>query len=601
MKKLSYLFLLAAVNIVFTACEEKKEYFEMGTLDGIDMVIRSISIEDGVTTRPIDVISVDYNNLVGLNENKPATVNGASVQAYVNPENGMQLIIPVNSTWNEDYTVVVPDGMVYRRDDSTVTNKGFTVTFNTNLGMNPSKVDQSLTNSNATQEAKELYKYLLDNYGKVMLSGAMGGVNWETGYTDYIASNNGGAGYPKIVGFDYIHLPYSPSNWIDYSDITPVLNIWTAGSVPTITWHWMTPGNTTGYLYPANDGDVAKEMPGDWSGNLQIPADYFRFAQEGDVVTVNISDVADNTQGSFKNGSTWAGLIDEEGNNYDYFEVNKYDEEGNLLAYANSFSLTLTPMLLDAVKQNGLIISGHDYVLQNVEFSGDICRADNLNYNGDFSPLKAVTPGTPQNAIINEDIEKLAGYMSLLQDANIPVLFRPLHEAAGDYAYGAWFWWGNDGTEGTKALWNYLRDKLEKEYGLNNLIWVWTVQTSSAGNMADLSLMRSAYPGSDVVDMVGTDLYPDNAMSNQTDQFNMVNAVADGRKMVALSEVGNLVDPELAANENALWSYFMNWYDYSSEGVFGFGTWNTTPVTLGGTTYSNPWEAVANSSYVINR
>ena len=477
MKKTSYLLFIAAAGFVLSACEEKKEYFELGTLDGIGMVVRSVSIEDGITTRPIDVVTVDYNNLIGLNENKPATVNGNAVNAYVNPANHMQLVIPVNSDWNNTYNIVVPDGFVYRSDDPSVTNEGLSVSFNTNLGLNPSTVEKNLTNPNATSEVKALYQELLDNYGKVMYSGAMGGVGWETGYSDYIAANDGGAGYPKIVGFDYLHLAYSPANWIDYGDITPVKSVWDAGSIPAITWHWNVP------------------------------------------------------------------------------EIN---EDGN-------------------------VVDG------------------TLSFNGSFSPLKALTQGTPQHEIVEADIAKLAGYMKLLQDANIPVLFRPFHEAAGDYTYGAWFWWGNDGVDATKKLWNYLRDKLENEYGLNNIIWVWTMQTSNAGQPADVSLIRSAYPGDDAVDMVGTDLYPDNALTDQSEQFYLVNSAAGGKKMVALCEVGNLIDPNAAVYNNALWSYFMNWYDYASEGVFGFNEWNTQAVSLDGKDYPNPWAAVANNPFVVNR
>lgn len=599
MKKLSYLLLLAGVGSMLTSCEEKKDYFDMDTLDGIGMVIRSISVEEGSNIKPIDAIYVDYNNLVGINNNSSATVNGTAVQVYVNPENGMQLVIPVNCEWNTDYSVSVPEGLVYRSDDVNVSGKAFSVTFSTNFGLNRAKVDRNLTNSNATPEAKALYAELLENYGKVMYSGAMGGVAWETGYTDYIASVNDGAGYPKIVGFDYLHLASSPSNWINYGDISPVKEIWDAGSVPTITWHWNVPEVNTGSLYPFKDTDGSIEMPGDWSGNLQIPASYFSYAKEGNVVTVNISDVTESAQGSFKNGSTWGGLVDGD-INYDYFNLVTTDEEGNI-ELPNSFSLVLTSNILNDVKTNGLIISGHDYTLVSVDFDGLMVNSDLLSYNNTFSPLQVLTPGTIQNEIAEADIQKLAGYMKLLQDAKIPVLFRPFHEAAGDYTWGPWFWWGKDGVDATKKLWNYLRTKLEDEYGLNNLIWVWTVQTSSAGEFASVQTIRNAYPGNDVVDIVGTDLYPYMAMTDQSEQFSIVNSMVEGRKIVTLSEIGNLIDPAVAAENNCLWSYFMNWYDFSSPDVFGFGEWNTQSVFYDGKDYSNPWAAVANSPFVINR
>ena len=478
MKNLSYLFLIASVAFGLAGCADKDDDNGVKTPDKVELSVRSISVEEGATVLSLDEVTVDFNNLIAVDGSKAATLNGQPIQAAVNPGNGMQLVLPVVTEVNKNYTLVIPDGLVHLRDNASVTYGGMTLTFNTNYGVDKSNIDTSLTNKNATAEASNLYKQMLADYGEVMYSGAMGGVAWELDYSNFVNENNGGAGYPKVVGFDYIHLAYSPANWINYGDITPVKTIWDAGSIPTITWHWNVPDDP--------------------------------------------SDPNNNT-----------------------FNATK------------------------------------------------------------FSPLKALTPGTPENIVINADIEKLAGYMKLLQDARIPVLFRPFHEAAGDYGWGPWFWWGKDGVDATKQLWKYLRDKLEGEYGINNLIWVWTVQTSEYGKMASLETIRNAYPGNDLVDMVGTDLYPDNALTDQTDQFNMVNKVADCRKIVCLSEVGNLIDPEAAAAKQALWSYFMNWYDTTNADnaplTFGFKMWNSKPVKFGETTYPNAWAAVANNRFVKNR
>ncbi|MCH5234413.1 MAG: hypothetical protein J1E16_03905 [Muribaculaceae bacterium] len=474
-----YLLLLAGVGALLTSCDKKDDEPDHGTITGNDMIIRSISVEDGANIAPIDEMTVSYNNLVAINNNLSASVNGSLVQVYVSPEDGMKLVIPLNCEWNKEYKVTVPDGLVYCKDNANLAAKGFSISFTTQSVKEEPKLDQNLTNPNATQEAKALYEELLSNYGKVMYSGAMGGVAWETTYTDYINQVNDGAGYPKVVGFDFIHIAYSPANWIDYGDITPVENVWKEGSIPTITWHWNVPN------------------------------------------VVN----------------------------------------------------------------------------------GEVVDSKLLSYNNTFSPLEALTPGTVQNEIAEADIKKVAGYLKLLQDANIPVLFRPFHEAAGDYTWGPWFWWGKDGTDATIQLWNHLRDEFENTYGLNNLIWVWTMQTSSQGRFADIDVIRKAYPGDEKVDIVGVDLYPDKPLTDQSSQFQLVNAVVEGKKIITLSEVGNLIDPESAFTNNALWSYFMNWYDFSDrdKGVFGFGDWNAQQVKYAGKEYSNVWAAVANSPYVMNR
>ena len=84
----------------------------------------------------------------------------------------------------------------------------------------------------------------------------------------------------------------------------------------------------------------------------------------------------------------------------------------------------------------------------------------------------------------------MAGYLKLLHDANIPVIWRPLHEAAG-----GWFWWGKN-ADSFKKLWIQMFDYF-KAQGLNNLIWVWTSETGDA----------DWYPGDAYVDIIGRDLY----------------------------------------------------------------------------------------------
>ncbi|MCD8385663.1 MAG: glycoside hydrolase family 26 protein [Bacteroidales bacterium] len=218
----------------------------------------------------------------------------------------------------------------------------------------------------------------------------------------------------------------------------------------------------------------------------------------------------------------------------------------------------------------------------------------NLVYStdcGDFSPSNVLVSGTWENEVAEADIAKLASYLQLLQDAGIAILWRPMHEAAGDYTWGPWFWWGKDGVDVTKQLWIYLHDKLVNDYGLNNLIWVWTMQTTDAGNLATVAQLQSAYPGDDYVDIVGIDLYPSEALTDQSASYQLAHEAVDGKKMVALSECGNLIDPAQAYANSALWSYFMQWYDLDDNGTFGFYN------------YSGPdqWQTVVSSPYVINR
>lgn len=222
--------------------------------------------------------------------------------------------------------------------------------------------------------------------------------------------------------------------------------------------------------------------------------------------------------------------------------------------------------------------------------------------NKAFRPTDALKEGTWQRECIDGQIAKLAGYMKLLADADIPVLFRPLHEAAGDYTWGCWFWWGLDGAGPCKQLWNYLYDKLTNTYNLNNLVWVWTVQTSDAGKLAAVEKMEEWYPGDECVDIVGSDLYVEKN-TTQSAVFKRVNDSVKGKKMVALCEIGNLFNIDACYEEGAPWMYFLTWNDSD----------NGTPKLWSGTTNSDgsisynwnntvaDWKSVLSNTYVLNR
>ena len=210
-----------------------------------------------------------------------------------------------------------------------------------------------------------------------------------------------------------------------------------------------------------------------------------------------------------------------------------------------------------------------------------------------FGVENALKEGTWQHTVIDAQIEKLAGYMKLLADADIPVLFRPLHEAAGDYTWGAWFWWGYDGAAACVKLWKYLHDKLTNTYGLNNLVWIWTVQTSDAGKLAAVEKLEEWYPGDDYVDMVGCDLYVAKN-TTQSATFKRVNDSVKGNKMVALCEIGNLFDIDACYEEAAPWLYFLTWNNFE----------NGVPVLYSGETWNNTatdWKSALSNSHVLNR
>ena len=156
---------------------------------------------------------------------------------------------------------------------------------------------------------------------------------------------------------------------------------------------------------------------------------------------------------------------------------------------------------------------------------------------------------------MQQDVDVIAGELQTLEDAGVPVLWRPLHEASG-----GWFWWGRTREDGVPPayanvlLWRYLYDRLTNVHGLNNLIWVWNGQSATW------------YPGDDYVDIASQDIYDgEQNYESQIESYNAVKAYPGQTKLVALSENSNIPDPDNMEVDGAWWLFFVVWNDSTAE------------------------------------
>jgi mannan endo-1,4-beta-mannosidase len=145
-------------------------------------------------------------------------------------------------------------------------------------------------------------------------------------------------------------------------------------------------------------------------------------------------------------------------------------------------------------------------------------------------------------ALLLRDIDAIAKQLNKFQQADIPVLWRPLHEAAG-----GWFWWGSKGPDAFKQLWKLLYKRIVYTHQIHNLIWVFTSDDQ-----------HDWYPGDDVVDIIGMDIYTAPS-SNLTGEWNMIQQQFSGKKLVTLSESGTLPIPENCRLYGTWWSWFAVW------------------------------------------
>jgi mannan endo-1,4-beta-mannosidase len=163
----------------------------------------------------------------------------------------------------------------------------------------------------------------------------------------------------------------------------------------------------------------------------------------------------------------------------------------------------------------------------------------------DFEWKELLTPGTDIYNRWAEQVDVIAGYLRQLQEAGVPVLFRPYHEMNGN-----WFWWGGrPGEDGSAALYRQLYDRLVHVHHLNNLIWVWNVNSPSE----NAGPIEPYFPGPRYVDVVTMDIYGE----FKQDYYDATVALA-GDKPIALAEVGAMPTLEVLAGQPR-WAYFMMW------------------------------------------
>lgn len=171
-------------------------------------------------------------------------------------------------------------------------------------------------------------------------------------------------------------------------------------------------------------------------------------------------------------------------------------------------------------------------------YRGFYTEATNIN-------LEKIMNGQDEEGyeLLMNDIDVIAKELQILQEAGVPILWRPLHEASG-----GWFWWGASGAEAYKELYVLMYEKLTSEYQLDNLIWVWNGQD------------KDWYPGDEYVDIIGEDIYPgERVYTSQVARYLKALDYTESRKLTYLTENGCLFDPDLAIRDGAMWGSWCTW------------------------------------------
>lgn len=424
---------LALLVVAAMACANEEPANEVK----VNPEVTSSSLASGTKDLALEPFEIKllFNRSVVEGDLSKITLSPAKSLEVSAQNTSVRIAITEELDYETDYTLTIAAGALLDKATS-AENKSYVITFRTKDEpyAPPTDPTKTLVMPNAMPSAQRIYDYLWESYGEKCLSGAMAKVAWNIDEAQWVYNNTGK--WPAMATFDYIHLDFSPANWIDYTDTTVAEEWWEAGGIVSAAWHWNVP------------------------------------VSEG--------------------SSTHAFYTD-----------------------GNSFSVK-----------------------------------------------RALREGTWENEVMKADLAEMADMLLLLQDKGIPVVWRPLHEAAGNiyepWHGTAWFWWGNDGAEAYRELWHTMFDYFV-ERGINNLIWVWTTQLND----------MEFYPGDEYVDMVSRDIYNVTNAADYTYQWQSV-VQHFPHKMITLSEMGNVAHIGDQLDAGAMWSYFMPWYDNDNDFTTGY-------------------------------
>lgn len=162
---------------------------------------------------------------------------------------------------------------------------------------------------------------------------------------------------------------------------------------------------------------------------------------------------------------------------------------------------------------------------------------------GEIDLDEALTEGTDLYNGMIAQMDRVAEELKKLQEANVPVLWRPFHEFDG-----AWFWWGKGGPEKFIQLWKLMYDRYTHHHKLNNLVWVLGYSHRNYPGW---------YPGDEYVDISGADNY---AEGSQIDMYNKIVEYVGEDIPLAYHENGPIPHPDDLIKDGAKWVWFLTWH-----------------------------------------
>lgn len=250
-------------------------------------------------------------------------------------------------------------------------------------------------------------------------------------------------------------------------------------------------------------------------------------------------------------------------NNFDFIHY-EYSSPGGWIDYSNP-----SPALTWA-ENNGVVSAMWHWNQRANNGYDSSCTPGSAPDQTSFSPSAIFDPESDGYKKMIHDIDIVAGWMKPLAEAGIPILWRPLHEAQGNWDENlkdewrkAWFWWGIDGPEACVEIWKVMYDRMVIHHGLTNLIWVCNIGSS-----------RLWYPGDEYVDIVGYDFY-NSSMDDMVYWYEYMERNYP-TKLRAICECGNIPKISDQWERGLFWNYFTPWWDNARTQDMNADSFNST-------------------------
>ncbi|MCW5516994.1 glycoside hydrolase family 26 protein [Muriicola sp. Z0-33] len=222
--------------------------------------------------------------------------------------------------------------------------------------------------------------------------------------------------------------------------------------------------------------------------------------------------------------------------------------------------------LIDHWNEGGLVaLSWH----ADNPFKEGIDAYWNTVENRDAIDLRALLKNSGESnakSSYRREVDNIAAALQELKSAGVTVIWRPFHEMNGDY-----FWWGinaynnqQTNVNDFKALWQDLYNTFTYDYGLDNLIWTYSVIPYAHWNAE----VTAYYPGSDYVDLAGLNHY------SNLPGFPNYKAMRSLGKTLVISETGPKDESygtwdqfEMAKSLAGKAAYFLQWHSWKGAAV----------------------------------